>query len=66
MSALKFEKRGLGYFGDGNDKLKAHHETIQASKSMTVDSQTLATDESGVVKFVDIPIGTYLFEVGYS
>lgn len=41
---LKYEKRGLGYFGDDNDKIREFEKQKESEKIMRVPTQTGSTD----------------------
>lgn len=63
---LKYEKRGLGYFGDDNDKIRELEKQKDLEKIMRVPTQTGSTDENGIVTFEDLPVGLYLIDVSFS
>lgn len=64
--ALKYEKRGFGYFGDDNDKVRELERQKELEKIMRVPTQTGSTDENGIVTFENLPVGLYLIDVSFS
>jgi hypothetical protein len=63
---LKQEKRGLGFFGDDNEKVKEHDQKRQEEMSMRVPPMESITDEKGRVAFSGLPIGLYEISVSFS
>ncbi len=58
--------RGLGFFGDANDRLKQLKEQKETNAAIKVTSFTAKTDYSGKADFKDVPTGLYTIEVSGS
>jgi hypothetical protein len=54
---LEKKGRGLGYFGDDNDKIRDAKEKSKYEKSLKVPENEKNTDANGRVTFTDLPIG---------
>jgi hypothetical protein len=63
---LKLEKRGLGFFGDDNEKIKEFDQKRQEEMSMRVPLIESKTDDKGRVTFSGVPIGLYEISVSFS
>jgi hypothetical protein len=63
---LKLEKRGLGFFGDDNEKVKEYDQKRQEEMSMRVSPIEGKTDDRGRVTFSGMPIGLYEITVSFS
>ena len=60
------EKRGLGFFGDDNEKVKEFDQKRQEEMSMRVPPMESITDDKGRVTFSGLPIGLYEISVSFS
>ena len=65
QTRLSVEKkgRGLGYFGDEDDKIKEQKNREEFESKLRVNQEVKTTDEEGKVRFSKLPIGKYLIEV---
>jgi hypothetical protein len=63
---LKQEKRGLGFFGDDNEKVREHDQKRQEEMNMRVPQMESKTDDKGRVMFSGLPIGLYEISVSFS
>lgn len=55
--------RGLGFFGDDNEKIKIHKENKEAEKNLKVKEFQAKTNNRGSAIFNSVPIGLYSIEV---
>lgn len=55
--------RGLGFFGDDNDRIKQQKEQREADEKIKVKEAHLKTNEAGRATLQHVPIGFYTIEV---
>ena len=58
--------RGLGFFGDDNDRLRRIQKQKEFYKAIKVNTYTAKTDPLGRANFKDVPTGLYTIEVSGS
>lgn len=63
QGSIKKAGRGLGYFGDDNDKIKEAEQKQQMEQNFRVKPLNKKTNEEGKVAFDQLPIGQYHLEV---
>ncbi len=59
-------KRGLGFFGDDNDKVRELERQRESERIMRVPTQTGTTDANGSITFENLPVGLYVISVALS
>jgi|LauGreDrversion4_2_1035121.scaffolds.fasta_scaffold17294_1 hypothetical protein len=55
--------RGLGFFGDDNDRIRANKDAIDTESKYRVTEQSGKADQNGKVSFMNLPLGLYTVEV---
>ena len=63
VDGVQRQGRGLGFFGDDNDRIKQQKEQREADEKVRVKETMLKTSESGRATLQQVPIGLYTIEV---